>query len=185
VSLKTLTFTMELSGLPASSKELGVRFTREKVEQIKGGTTEMVLFSPATKLLSEEDAVGPEPTFYRIMCGIDFKDGRGTAAQGTGQLLITPQRLIGMLADTGQAGGRQLGFSAGSVIFCFSCLRGDVGDPAVDRKRLKPSDFTFSSQPGLPVAFRFTVFAAFAAIANNKMSFWHDDKMEKALGEDQ
>ena len=74
-----------------------------------------------------------------------------------------------------------MGFGSGSVVFCFSCLRGEVGEPEIARKRLKPSDFTFKSRDGQPVAFRFTVFAAFAAIANNKTTFWHDNKMEKAL----
>jgi hypothetical protein len=183
MALKTLVAHISESSLPSVSNDLGIRFDRKEVEKYKGGSSNMVLISPATNLLSEDDAVGPEKTFFRIICEIGLRTGDGTVAQGGGQLIITPERFIGMMDNNGTANGKELGFGQASVIFCFSCRRNDVGEPDVKKRRLKPSDFAFASRDGQPVAFKFSVFSAFGAIANNKVSMWHDDKMLKVLSE--
>ena len=91
--------TVDPKALPKGFATLGVRIERETVQQLKGDPKEMVLLTPASKLLSEEDAIGPEPNFRRILCGVDIL-GDGVVARGSGQFVITAQRFICML-DSG------------------------------------------------------------------------------------
>ncbi len=180
MSLKTARLTLDNNSMPQHYKDLGIRFVRETVAGNKGGSTEMVLVRPAASLLPEEEALGPEGSFYLLACGLHLKASDGTTAQGSGQLLITGRRLIGMLTNGSATGSNPLSATTGNV-FCFSLNRDDVLPPEVKTRRLKPSEYTFRSRDGLAVQFQLLVFAAMAAIANGKTILWYDKNMNFAL----
>ena len=101
MALKTARLTIDCSLLPQKSDKLGVRFDMRSVAKIKAGSSpsDMVLIRPAGMLLNAEEAIGPEPRWNCIICGIRIQALDGTNAQGRGQLLITGQRLIGMIEN--------------------------------------------------------------------------------------
>jgi hypothetical protein len=186
MGLKTARLTIDRTLLPQRRNDLGVRFERQSVAKIKASSppADMILIRPAGSLLSEEDAVGPEPRSNYIMCGMKLTAHDGTAAQGSGLLVITAQRFIGMIGDGVVAGGPPLALDTSGHVFCFTLRRDDVDSPHIKRHRLQPSDFTFRSKEELPTGFQFTVFAALVFIGNGKMGYWHDKNMLHALSEE-
>ncbi|HUC59719.1 MAG TPA: hypothetical protein VMA95_20130 [Streptosporangiaceae bacterium] len=185
MALKTAHLKIDRLLLPQKYDDLGVRFEHHAVATLKEGKppADMVLIRPAGQLLGAEDAVGPEPRWNLLLCGMRIKARDGTDAQGQGQLLITGQRLIGMI-DTGTAGGSRLSADSSGSIFCFAFLRDDVYPPQVKKHRLTPSDFSFRSKEQQPVAFQMMVIAAMAYIANDKVGYWFDKNMLHALSDE-
>jgi hypothetical protein len=88
MGLKTARLTIDRSLLPQRRDDLGVRFERQSVAKIKASDppSDMVLIRPAGSLLSEEEAVGPEPRSNCIACGIKLTAHDGPAALGSGLL---------------------------------------------------------------------------------------------------
>jgi|SRR5579859_41427 len=186
MALKTARLTIDSSSLPQKWDGLGIRFERHSVAKIKATDppSDMVLIKPAGALLSAEEAVGPEPRYNHILCGMRLKAMDGSDAQGQGQLILTGQRFIGMI-DTGTAaGGPPLSVATSGHVFCFAFHRDDVYDPVVKKRRLTPSDFSFRSKDGQPVAFQLQVIMAMAYVANGKMGYWQDANMLRALSEE-
>jgi hypothetical protein len=186
VPLKTARLTISRESLPQQYRELGIRFERQSVAKIKAGSppSDMVLLRPAAGLLSDDDAVGHEPRWNHILCGLSLKAGDGTAAQGSGQLLITGRRFIGMIDDGTATGAPPLSIRKSGSVFCFTFLRDDVSAPVIKKNMLKPSDFSFRSKAELGAGFQLTVFAAFAYVANGKTNYWHDKNMLYTLSEE-
>jgi hypothetical protein len=183
--LKTVRLVIEHNKLPQKYDKLGVRFERHTVEKAEaGGPTDMVLIRPAGALLSPDESVGPEPRWNDILCGMRLKAMDGTDVQGQGQLLITGQRLIGMIENGKATAGPPLSVGTSGNIFCFSCHRDDVYAPQVKKHRLMPSDFHFRSKEEQPVAFALLVFMAMGYVANDKVGYWHDKDMLRALSEE-
>ena len=179
--LKTARLTLNGASMPQQYKDLGIRFEREPVAKIKGGSSDMILLRPAGRLLPQEESVGPEPRWNHVICGMHLKTGDGSVAQGSGQLLITGQRFIGMISDGSATDSKPLGLDSSGSVFCFAFHRDDIYSPEVKRRRLKPSDYLFRAKEELPLSFVLTVFAAMASIANGKTSLWHDKNMDYAL----
>ncbi len=186
MGLKAARLTIDRSLLPQRRNDLGVRFERQSIAKIKASSppADMVLIRPAGSLLSEEDAVGPEPRARYILCGMELKAHDGTAAQGSGLLVITAQRFIGMIGNGVVAGGPPLALDTSGHAFCFTLRRDDVYSPHIKKHSLKPSEFTFRSKEELAVGFQLAVFAAWAFIGNGKMGYWHDKNMLQALSEE-
>jgi hypothetical protein len=186
MALKTARLTIDRSLLPQRSNDLGVRFERQSVAKIKASSppADMILIRPAGSLLSEEDAVGPEPRSSYIMCGMGLRTQDGTAAQGSGLLVITAQRFIGMIDDGMAAGGPLLALDTSGHVFCFTLRRDDVDSPHIIKHRLQPSEFIFRSKRELAAAFQLNVFSALVFIANGKMGYWHDKNMLHALSDE-
>lgn len=186
MGLKTARLTIDRSLLPQIRNDLGVRFERQSVAKIKTGSppADMILIRPAGSLLSEEDAVGPEPRSNYIMCGMKLTVHDGTIAQGSGLLLITAQRFIGMIGKGVAAGAPPLALDTSGHAFCFTLRREDVDPPRIRKRRLQPSEFTFQSKKEAAAAFQFTVFSAAVFIANGKMGYWYDKNMLHALSEE-
>jgi hypothetical protein len=184
--LKTARLTIDRTLLPQKSDKLGIWFERRSVAKVKAGSppSDMILVKPAGALLHEEEAVGPEPRWNNVLCGMLIKAIDGTEAHGQGQLLITGQRLIGMIDNGTASGGSPLSIGTSGNIFCFTCRRDDVYPPQVKKRRLTPSDFAFQSKQGQPVAFQLLVFAGAVYISNAKMGYWHDKNMLQALSEE-
>ncbi len=186
MALTTATLTIDHSLLPQKYDKLGVRFERRSVTTLKAGAPpkDMVLLRPAGTLLAGDAAIGPEPRWNHILCGISIKTADGTEAHGQGQFIITGQRFIGMI-DNGTAGGTSpLSAAKTGKIFCFSFGRDDVSPPEVKKHRLQPSDFTFVGQQGQPVRFRVLIFAGMAYVANDKIGYWHDKDMFRVLSDE-
>ncbi len=186
MALKTASLTIDRSRLPQKWDDLGIRFELHSVAKIKadGPARDMVLLRPAGALLRAESAVGPEPRWNHILCGIRMKALDGTDVQGAGQLIITGQRFIGMVDSGTAAGGRKLSTNTTGAAFCFTFRRDDVYQPEITKHRLTPSDFAFRSKEPQPVAFRLQVFSAVAYVANDKMGYWYDKNMLHCLSEE-
>jgi hypothetical protein len=185
MALKTARLTINRDLLPQKWDELGIRFERHSVAKIKDGQppVDMVLLKPAGSLLSEEDAVGPEPRWNCVLCGLHLKSRDGTEVQGQGQLLITGQRLIGMI-DGRAPDGSPGSLAASGSIFCFTFNRDDVYQPHVKKHLLTPSDFGLRSKEDQPIAFQLLIYMGMAYVANNKIGYWHDQNMLNALSEE-
>jgi hypothetical protein len=186
MTLKTARLTVDRASLPLKSSDLGIRFERHSVAKIKAGSppSDMVLIRPAGVLLGEEEAVGPEPRWNHIICGMQLQAMDGTNVQGKGQLIITGQRFIGMIDDGTAAGGPPLSMVTSGSIFCFTCHRDDVYPPQVKKHRLTPSDFSFRSREDQAIGFKLQIFMAMAYVANDKMGYWHDKNMLHILSEE-
>jgi hypothetical protein len=186
MGLKTALLIIDRNSLPQKRSDLGVRFECHTVAKIKASSpaTDMVLIKPAGDLLTGENAVGPEPRWNHILCGIRLKAMDGTDAQGSGQLIITGQRLIGMI-DTGKVtGARPLDLDTSGNVFCFALHRGDVYSPQMKKHRLTPSEFLFRSKEEQNTAFHLVIFSALVYVANGKMGYWHDKNMLHAISEE-
>ncbi len=185
MTLKTARFTIDRNMLPQKSSNLGIRLERHSVAKIKATDppADMVLIKPSGTLLAAAEAVGPEPRWNTILCGLRLKAMDGTDVQGNGQLILTGQRFIGMI-DNGTAGGQPFSVASSGSIFCFAFHRDDVYAPQVKKHRLTPSDFSFRSKEEQPVAFQLLVLMAMAYVANDKMGYWHDKNMLHTLSEE-
>ncbi len=187
MGLKTAIYEIDCAALPQQSPFLGLRFERKSIITLKASSPpkDMMVITPATSLLSEEDSVGSEPYFKHIMCGIKLVVMNGTTAEGSGQLLITGHRIIGMI-DTGKAtNSPPLSPGPSSTVFCFAFHQDDAYPLTLVRKnRLMPSVFLFRGREELAVGFQCGIFAAVAFIANGKMGYWSDKSMLKTMSDE-
>lgn len=113
--------TVDLSALPSRSDELGVRF-ESGIANNKEPT--LVVF-PGTDASFE-----PQHLRYAVYMYLKLSDG--TSAGNLGQLIVTGQRIIGMMTH-GSAGGTRLDESKGSV-FVFAQSLDDI-QPAETKTR--------------------------------------------------
>jgi hypothetical protein len=183
MGLTTARLMIDRDSLPGVRNDVGLRFERRSVTTMKAAAPpkDMVIIRPAGDLLAGDAAVGPEPRWNLVMCGIGLKSADGTNAVGSGQLIITGQRLIGMIDAGKAAGAPPLSLATSGHVFCFSLDRDDVQLPQQKKHRLTPSEFFFPSQAAQPVKFQLTVFSAMACIANDKMAYWYDKNMLNAM----
>lgn len=186
MSLKTADFTLNRNSLPAQRSDVGIRLVRQTVETIKASASpaDKVLILPASNLLSGDDAVGPEPHWNHLLCGIGLQLKNGTVAAGAGQLVITGRRFISMIDSGTLTGAPDLDLDTSGHVYCFTINRDDVYLPEMKKHLLKPSEFTFRSKEEQEVAFQFVVYAAVAYIANKKMNYWHDKNMLRAVSDE-
>jgi len=173
MALKMTQLTLNRDSMPQHCKELGISVVRQSVVDLKGNAKGMVLLRPAAQLLDEEDSVGPEPRFYFLLCGLQLKARNGSAANGSGQLVITGRRILGMITK-GTAGSKPFSLDETGDVFCFSINRSDVYAPQVKRRRLLPSDFSFRAKEESPIAFGLMVFSCMVNIVNSQMSYCDD-----------
>ncbi len=186
MGLRTARLTIDRGSLPQQHRGLGIRFERQSVAKIKGDgpPIDMVVIRPAGALLTGEDAIGPEPRWNHVVCGLRLKALDGTDVQGGGQLLITGRRFIGMIENGTQGGAPPLALQKTGSVFCFTLQRDDAYLPEMKKHRLTPSDFAFRSKEELGLGFVFVVFSAAASIANGKMSYWYDKNMLYAMSKE-
>jgi len=177
MALKTAALTIDRGGLPQQSVDLGVRSERQVSPDIKGASIDKVLIRPAGKLLSEEHAIGPEPRWNHILCGTWLQARAGTVAEGAGQLVVTGQRMIGMIESGTASRAPPLALNSSGNVFCFTFHHDDVYAPEMKKCRLKPSDFFFRSKEGQTLGFQFLFFNAMIAVPNGKTNYWLDKSM--------
>lgn len=184
MALKTTRLPLGPSSMPYPCETLGVTLERESVTKIKGGTSNMVLIRPSRKLLPESEAIGPEPRWHHVLCGLNLRLGDGTVEEGSGQLLITGRRVIGIIDEVlvPRSSGE---LSTPETAFCFTFLRDDVYPAEKKKNRFpKPSDFTFRSREEQPISFRLIVFSALGSVSSNQLHLWHDKNMIHALSDE-
>jgi hypothetical protein len=93
MSIVTRHFAPDHTPLPSGANDLRVRFASKRVN------------NKNTLLLLYPDAEpGFEPSYVRYAVGMKFRqvhpdDGAITSAEGLGQLVVTGQRLLGMITD--------------------------------------------------------------------------------------
>jgi len=75
-------------------------------------------------MLYPASSKGYEPFYRRFAVGMDIKIGAGTTAIGKGQLVVTGERLLGVLT-LGDADGRALDEASGSI-YVFSIDLDDI-----------------------------------------------------------
>jgi hypothetical protein len=186
MALQTARLRLDRSARPQPCKDLGIRFQLHSVASVRAGgpAQDMVLVLPSPELLDAEHAVGDEPSWNHLVCGLELRTKDGTVAQGSGQLLITGRRYIAMI-DTGSVTGESpLTLSKEGDVYCFALLRDDVGAPAINKHMLTPADYTFRSKDDQALPFQFAVQGAAVCIANSKASYWHDKNMRRAISEE-
>ena len=105
--------TLDLSALPFRSAELGADFRLGAGNNGKP----LLLLSPAA------GAAAPSP-HQRFAVYMELSGDDGTAAGKLGQLVVTGERVIGMMTR-GSAGGARLDDSAGRV-YAFAASRDDL-----------------------------------------------------------
>jgi hypothetical protein len=186
MSLKSADLMLSRDSLPGPRSDLGIQFVRQTVETIKTGAppADKVLVIPAGDLLNEDDAVGPEPRWNHLLCGIGLRLKDGTVATGSGQLVITGRRFIGMIDSGTLTSAPDLDLDTSGHVYCFTVNRDDVYLPEMKKHLFKPSEFTFRSREEQEVAFQFVIYAAWAYIANKKMNYWHDKSMLRAASDE-
>jgi tetratricopeptide (TPR) repeat protein len=126
-------YTLDLTELPVKAPDLRIRFA---LQLISHKNTLLVLYPNAEP--------GFEPSYVRYVAMMEFRHlllrGREIlVAQGRGQLVVTGQRLIGMITD-GFAGKVALSESASSV-FAF----------ALDLDDIRPAQITEKNWRGEPI----------------------------------
>ena len=95
-------------------------------------------------------------------------------AEGAGQLVVTGQRMIGMIESGTASSAPALALNSSGNVFCFTFHSDDVYAPEMKKRRLKPSDFSFRSKEGQMLGFQFLVFNAMISVPNGKTNYWLD-----------
>jgi hypothetical protein len=137
VTFTTSHLTLDLSALPFHSAELSADFRLGAGNNGKP----LLLLSPA----GDAAAASPHQRFavYMELSGDD-----GTAAGKLGQLVVTGERIIGMMTR-GSAGGAKLDDSAGRVC-AFAASRDDLRPPEAETSRKGiPTKALIRSRDGL------------------------------------
>jgi hypothetical protein len=186
MGLKTAHLAIDRSRLPQDRSDLGIRLFRGSVAKMKADRppADMVLIRPMPDLLSEEEAVGPEPRLRLVLCGMRLKLSDGTVAQGSGLLVVTGRRFIGMIGDGAVAGGPPLASGKSEHAFCFAVGRDDLADPQIKKHLITGSEFSFRDKDRLPGGFQLTIFSIAAAISDGKMIYWQDKNMLRDLSDE-
>lgn len=183
--LKTAIYTIDQDHLPAQIPELGVQFVRENVAMVRVDhpPKDMVLLKPSTKLSSAKDAIGPEPKYYTVLCNLNLQTPDGKVAQGQGQLLITAQRVVGMIEKGALTGNPPLLLKGSGKVYCFTFFRNDVDGLELEKHPITLSKFLFTSKKELEVPFQLSISSAEVSVINNKMAPWHDKHMLDAFSD--
>jgi hypothetical protein len=116
VAIVATTLTLDLAALPTRSAELRVGFGMG----VGNNNKQLLLLYPGT-----DGGYEPQHLRYAVYMTLTFD---GMTVGNLGQLVVTGQRLIGMMTH-GSAGGTKLNESAGSV-FAFTIGLDDIQPPA-------------------------------------------------------
>jgi len=171
MAIATATYKLDPSS-PSRSGPLRMRFE----PALLNGKSKVLMLQP-------ESDPSHEPTFTRYLAGIILKTGDGTIAKELGQVLITDQRVLGMITS-GTVGDRTLDMDAGSV-FVFTIDREDLGRPQTNTNwRGKPIEVQLRSKAGRAPAVLLQVFSVVVAVKNDGSIIpTRIDSFIKALGE--
>jgi hypothetical protein len=148
-------YALDRSKLPSKSDRLRVRF----VSQLVNGKNTLLVIYPNSE-------PGFEPSYVRYVGGMKLQLGDGTVAQLGGQIVVTGQRLIGMITD-GSVGKAVLNQSVGSV-YAFALDLDDIRPVEIKANwRGKPVEAVIRSKEGQSPAFLLQVFSVVASLKND------------------
>ena len=134
-------YTLDRSKLPGQADELRVRFVPQPVN----GKNRLLVLYPNSE-------PGFERSYLRYAVGMEFRqillgDRTLIVAQGLGQIVVTGQRLIGMITD-GSVGKAVLNESVGSV-YAFALDLDDIRPVEIKKNwRGKPVEADILSKVG-------------------------------------
>lgn len=148
-------YNLDRSKLPSKSDKLRVLF---KSQLVNRKNNLLVIYPNAEP--------GYEPAYARYVTGMKLQLRDGTIAQMMGQIVITGQRLIGMITD-GSAGKATLNEATGSV-YTFTVDLEDIR-PVETRKnwRGKPVEIMIRSKEGQNPAFLLHIIGGTIATLKN------------------
>lgn len=148
-------YTLDRSKLPSKSDKLRVRF----VSQLVNRKNNLLVIYPNAEL-------GYEPVYVRFVAGMKLQLDDGTVAQMMGQIVVTGQRLIGMITD-GSVGKVVLSQSTGSV-YAFVFDLDDIRPVETKTNwRGKPVEAIIRSKEGQKPAFLLQVSGEIASLKND------------------
>jgi len=151
----TALYTLDLAALPLKAEKIRARFD----SQVVNGKNRQLLIYPNT---------GPdfEPHYIRYHAGIVFRLDNGTVAKIMGQLVVTGERIIGLITD-GSVGKTKLSESSGSV-YAFALDLDDIQLARIKTNwRKQPVEaFIMPIQDQKP-AFLLQVFSVAATVQDN------------------
>lgn len=148
-------YTLDFSKLPSKSDTLRVRFAT----QLVNGKNRLLLIYPNSE-------PGFEPTYVRYATGLKLEMGNGSVAIGGGQLVVTGQRLFGMITD-GSVGNAVLKQATGSV-YAFALSLDDVLPVETKKNWLgQPVEVVIRSKEGLRPTFLLQVFSIVASLKDD------------------
>jgi hypothetical protein len=148
-------YQLNLSELPVRSEKLRARFG----QQVVNGKNKRIFLYPDTD-------PGFEPRYVRYGSGIILKLSDGTVAQQIGQIVVTGQRIIGIVSR-GAVGKIPLNSETGSI-YGFSVDLNDIQPLAIRTNwRNKPIEVNIRSRVGQEPAFALQLFSVAAQLAND------------------
>lgn len=148
-------YTLDFSKLPSKSDTLHVRFAT----QLVNGKNRLLLIYPNAE-------PGFEPAYVRYATGLKLQADNGAVATGAGQLVVTGQRLFGMITD-GSVGNAILKEATGSV-YAFSFSLDDMSAVETRKNWLgKPAEALIRSREGLRPAFLLHIFSVVASVRDD------------------
>jgi hypothetical protein len=148
-------YTLDLTALSLKAERIRARIG----SQVVNGKNRLLFIYPDT---------GPEfePHYVRYGCGIVFRLADGTVAKIRGQLVITGERIIGLITD-GSAGKVKLDESSGSV-YGFTLDLDDLQPPSIKTNwRNKPVEVFILPRQDREPAFLLEVFSVVALMRDN------------------
>ena len=160
MSIVTGHYTLDRSKLPTQADELRVRFV---LQRVNGKNTLLVLYPNSEP--------GFEPSYVRYVVGMEFRqillsDRTLIGAQGLGQIVVTGQRLIGMITD-GSIGKTVLKEAVGSV-YVFALDLDDIRPVEIKKNWLgKPVEAIIESKVGQSPPFGIKVFSVDLLLRND------------------
>lgn len=153
-------YILDRAKLPAEADDVRARFVAQRVNTKSG----MLVLYP----LSEQ---GADASYVRFAGDIEFRhvemrDQTLIRARGLGQLVVTRQRILGVITD-GALGETVLDEDAGSV-YAFSVDLDDCRPPqSTTNWRGKPTETVIASKPGPNPPFGLKVSSIDLVIAND------------------
>jgi len=186
MALQSMTLQINKAALPSICRELAVRFTRESFRTVGSDKPpkDKVVIEPWSKDSLSTENVGYEPRWYRLLGFVQLGARDGTHAYGSGQVIITGRRFIGMIDSGVGRNGAELAIDASGKIFCFTLDRADVYSPdVVKKRRVLPSEFRFRSKEEVEVGFQFVLGAMFS-IVNGQFNYWYDKDTLRAVSDE-
>lgn len=153
-------YTLDRTKLPAKAEALRIRF----VPQLANNKNTLLVLYPNAE-------PGSEPSYVRYVALMKLGhllkgDGPMAVAQGLGQIVVTGQRLLGMITD-GSVGKTVLKETAGSV-YAFALDLDDCNPVEIKTNwRSKPVEAVIQSKEGQTPPFRLQIISVDLLLKND------------------
>jgi hypothetical protein len=154
VSIVTRKYSVDLASLPKADPDLVIQIERTSVN------------GNEILLLSKNSDDGVEPLQVRFATGMVLNLADGTTVGTQGQLVITGERVLGLITD-GKVGDDVINESIGSI-FTFVFDLDDIGQiESKSNWRGKPVELVFHSKENQSPIFSLQVFSVVAVLKSD------------------